>query len=82
VAFTASPLADDEGRPIGTVIEARNIAVEKARDVALRKSEAQFRSMADAVPQIIWLTDAEGRVEFFNKQWFDDVGSADAPTSG
>jgi PAS domain S-box-containing protein len=81
VAFTASPVSDDEGRPIGTVIEARNIAEEKARDAALRESELQFRLMADAVPQIVWLTDALGRVEFFNKQWFDYVGSTDTPAS-
>jgi PAS domain S-box-containing protein len=37
VAFTASPLLDDEGAPVGTVIEARNIAEEKARDAALRE---------------------------------------------
>ena len=29
VGFTASPVLDDEGKPIGTVIEARNIADEK-----------------------------------------------------
>jgi PAS domain S-box-containing protein len=29
VGFTASPVLDDEGKPIGTVIEARNIAEEK-----------------------------------------------------
>jgi PAS domain S-box-containing protein len=81
VAFTASPVSDDEGRPIGTVIEARNIAEEKARDVALRESEAQFRLMADAVPQIVWLTDAKGRVEFFNKPWFDYIGLRDVPPS-
>jgi PAS domain S-box-containing protein len=81
VAFTASPVNDDEGRPIGTVIEARNIAEEKARDAALRESEAQFRLMADVVPQIVWITNAEGGVEFFNKQWFDYIGSPDVPLS-
>jgi PAS domain S-box-containing protein len=81
VAFTASPVNDDEGHPIGTVIEARSIAEEKARDAALRESEQQFRLMADAVPQIVWLTDASGRVEFFNKQWFDYVGSAEPPST-
>ncbi|HEU4326822.1 MAG TPA: PAS domain-containing protein [Roseiflexaceae bacterium] len=45
-------------------------AVERARaEAALQESEQRFRLMADAVPQIIWLTDAEGRTEFFNKQW-------------
>jgi PAS domain S-box-containing protein len=31
--------------------------------------------MADAVPQIVWITDAEGRTEFFNQQWFDYTGA-------
>ena len=81
VAFTASPVSNDEGRPVGTVIEARNIAEERAREAALRESEAQFRLMADAVPQIVWITDTAGRAEFFNKQWFDYIGSLDAPAS-
>ena len=37
VAFTASPVLDDAGQPVGTVIEARNIAADKARDAALRE---------------------------------------------
>ena len=36
VGFTASPVLDAQGKPIGTVIEARNIAEEKARDEALK----------------------------------------------
>jgi PAS domain S-box-containing protein len=35
VGFTASPVRDQDGRAIGTIIEARNIAGEKARDLAL-----------------------------------------------
>ncbi|WP_247888203.1 PAS domain S-box protein [Azospirillum brasilense] len=45
-------------------------------EAALRESEARFRLMADAVPQIVWITDAEGRVEFFNRQWADYTGVA------
>jgi PAS domain S-box-containing protein len=45
-------------------------AVEQAQtEAALRDSEGRFRLMADAVPQIVWITDAEGRTEFFNKHW-------------
>ena len=51
-------------------------AVERARaEARLRESEAQFRLTADAVPQIVWITDAEGGVQFFNKQWFDYIGA-------
>jgi hypothetical protein len=43
VAFTASPLLGDDGQPIGTVVEARDITAERARDAALR--------VGGAVPQ-------------------------------
>jgi PAS domain S-box-containing protein len=50
-------------------------------EAALRKSEERFRLTADAVPQIVWITDAEGRVEFFNKQWSDYTGVPYEPTT-
>ena len=37
VAFTASPLLDQDGAPMGTVIEARNIADERANEHRLTK---------------------------------------------
>ncbi|MFC0682583.1 ATP-binding protein [Lysobacter korlensis] len=35
--------------------------------------------MADAVPQIVWITDAQGRVEFFNRQWVAYTGIQHLP---
>jgi PAS domain S-box-containing protein len=45
VAFTASPIRDSQGRPIGTVIEVRNIERELVRDAALRENEQRFRAV-------------------------------------
>ncbi|WP_229665433.1 PAS domain-containing sensor histidine kinase [Paracoccus acridae] len=39
VGFTASPVLDECGKSVGTVIEARNIAEEKARDDALQEQK-------------------------------------------
>ncbi len=50
-------------------------------EMALRDSEVQFRLMANAVPQIVWITDDEGHVEFMNKQWFDYIGQQLVPPS-
>lgn len=52
-----------------------------ARRVAeqeLRKSEAQFRQMAGATPQIVWITDAQGRMEFLNQRFVDYTGAQPA----
>jgi PAS domain S-box-containing protein len=42
-------------------------AIERARaEMALRESEARFRAMADIAPAPVWVTSADGPVEFVN----------------
>ncbi|WP_294236111.1 PAS domain-containing protein [uncultured Sphingomonas sp.] len=67
------PVIDDDGRPGGVLCVLAEIAdtgaVERRRqeaDAALSQSEAQFRLMVDTVPQIIWITDANGRMQFLS----------------
>jgi PAS domain S-box-containing protein len=74
VAFTASPVLDDAGEPIGTVIEARNIAAEKAREAAICESEARFRLIADSAPVPMWVTRVDRKREFVNRAYVDFLG--------
>nr|WP_280842839.1 PAS domain S-box protein [Pararoseomonas baculiformis] len=61
---------------VETVVERAWAHIERVRaEEELRESEARFRLMADAVPQIVWITDASGRAEFFNRQWSDYTGA-------
>lgn len=39
-----------------------------------RESEARYRTLADAVEQLMWISDAEGRVAYLNHQWETMVG--------
>jgi PAS domain S-box-containing protein len=74
VAFTASPMLDDSGRPVGTVIEARNIAEEKARDAALRESEARLNAVVKQASTGIAQTDLDGRFTDVNDRYCEIVG--------
>ena len=40
-----------------------------------------FRTIADSIPQIVWTTDAQGRAEFFNRQWTAYTGEAFSPST-
>ena len=51
VAFTASPVLNEAGEPIGTVIEARNITEEKERDQALTRRSLQLQQLAETALQ-------------------------------
>jgi PAS domain S-box-containing protein len=47
----------------------RDILQSRLMERALRESEARFREMAEAMPQILYVTDAQGRIEYVNSQW-------------
>ncbi|MGL5875335.1 MAG: diguanylate cyclase domain-containing protein [Xenococcaceae cyanobacterium] len=38
------------------------------------ESEARFRSMANAAPVLIWMSESNGRCTFFNQPWLDFTG--------
>ncbi|MFN6514705.1 MAG: ATP-binding protein [Nostoc sp. CreGUA01] len=40
----------------------------------LRQSEERYRYLAEAIPQLVWTTDAHGECEFFNQNWCDYTG--------
>ena len=50
--------------------EHRLFEAERAVAVALRKSEARFRQLADAMPQIVWAARPDGAIDYFNRQWY------------
>jgi PAS domain S-box-containing protein len=39
-----------------------------------RESEVRYRALADAVPQIVWTTDPDGRTLFYNERWYEYTG--------
>ncbi len=40
----------------------------------LRESEAQFRELADAMPQIVWAAQPDGMLDYYNARWFKFIG--------
>jgi PAS domain S-box-containing protein len=40
----------------------------------LRESESQFRLLAEAIPQIVWMCDPSGKILYANQRWFDFTG--------
>lgn len=44
------------------------------RTAQLLESAAQFKFLTDAIPQIVWTANAEGAIDYFNKNWYDYTG--------
>lgn len=68
------PLRNAQGEIVGLISSARDFTERKQMEEALRASEARFRHLADAIPQIIWNTDEAGQIEYINAQWLTYSG--------
>ena len=62
------------GEEASVLAVAWNITELKRVEAALRKSEQEFRTLAEAVPQIVWATRPDGWNTYFNQQWVDYTG--------
>ena len=45
------------------------------RTEELRESESQFRSLANSIPQLAWMTHADGSIFWYNQRWYDFTGT-------
>ncbi|HEX2198121.1 MAG TPA: ATP-binding protein [Burkholderiales bacterium] len=53
---------------------ARNAAARQRAEVALREREAEFRTLANAISQMAWMADTQGRRYWYNQRWYEFTG--------
>lgn len=56
-------------KPITLSGSVQDITDRKLSDETRRASEAQFRLLIDAMPQIVWMMQADGSYSYFNQRW-------------
>ncbi|HEX8385350.1 MAG TPA: PAS domain S-box protein [Rubricoccaceae bacterium] len=76
--FDESDLATaaEIGRRAGGVLEVARL------HEALTEREARFRQLAEALPQIVYTSGPDGRVDYLNRRWYDYTGQAESVDPG
>jgi len=66
-----SSLQAIDGSPQCAVVHVEDITERRRDKEALLESEARFRAMADSCPSMMWVTGAQGELEFINRAYRD-----------
>lgn len=48
---------------------------DKTSQEQLYRSEEQFRTVVNSIPQMAWMTEADGSIFWYNQRWYDYTGS-------
>lgn len=65
---------------VGVLLERAKIQQVLAR-VAIR-DDARFQTLAEAIPQIVWICDANGRTTYLNQHWYEMAGAPEGDDLG
>ncbi|WP_443747134.1 PAS domain S-box protein [Asticcacaulis solisilvae] len=65
----------DEVRFMQDVAERTRQLIDRAEtEAALAQREAEFRSMADSIDQLLWVSRGSGGLEYCNRRWYEFTG--------
>ncbi|MCW8084017.1 response regulator [Sabulicella glaciei] len=73
-------LRSDRSSGAGLVLE--DVSLRKRAEARLRRSEARFRTLAEAMAQLAWTADADGAITWSNGRWREFTGLTDTKALG
>ena len=73
---------DVEGIITGVTAVANDVTEQVVASMKVEESQREFQFVTDFMPQMIWVTGADGYHYYYNKQWYDYTGLTNEGTEG
>jgi PAS domain S-box-containing protein len=82
LSVTVSPIDTGSAVPSRYCYVAEDVTERQRAEREVRQSEARFRTLAAAVPQIVWVTRPDGYHEYYNAKWYEYTGLTEDQSVG
>jgi PAS domain S-box-containing protein len=60
----------------------QDISTRKVAEDTLRQSEEVLRALANSIPQLAWMAQADGNIVWYNERWYEYTGTTLAQMAG
>lgn len=77
-----APRVSPDGSFLGYTGSCIDITDRRQAEEELRASESRLRELAALMPQIVWVSDANGSVQYVNERWIEYTGQSIPETLG
>ncbi len=82
INLTVSMTRDVDGNPDYFIAVVEDISVRIEALKAIKDREASYHFLADSMPQIVWTSAPDGKLDYYNQRWFDYTGMTMEETQG
>lgn len=72
---SAAPIRRNNGEIVGCVLVFRDITERHRSEFELRERERRFGTLAESIPQLVWMADPDGDIFWYNRRWYDYTGT-------
>lgn len=76
------PEFNPHGEIESVLVISTDVTEQKKVERAIRESELQFRTLANSIPQLAWMANADGWVHWFNERWYEFTGTSPEQVQG
>ncbi len=80
--FVYQPMQDAAGQVEGILIHAIDVTQQVLARQETERRERQFRTLAESIPQLVWMAEADGYIFWYNHRWYEYTGTTPEQMEG
>ncbi len=80
--FVAQPIKNDDDKVTSLMIHAVDVTEAVETRKKIEENEERFRTLADNIPNLAWMANADGWIYWYNKKWYEYTGTTPEEMEG